>query len=419
MDDLWYEIENDFWCPCQDKFSSQIYENHSPECCQHKILMKISNSIEYLPGEIPETEHGKKRNSVVDEFLANLDTMNTSRRRSSSKLLPGFVPIEEIVPSLSTRVPGLDVYLPTCFSPTKLERLESVLDQDIFEFVGKRGPLDSVDGLNSFEKGFNEIENVDFSRRNSCMDRSESTFERNLLSMAGKHSLRRPIDSYKNDYQNCDDDYSHQEKAITDKEETPSCKILDFDTETVDSKTRESRNVDFDYSQYENGYHRNNSSFESYVTTTKREDNRGFNKDIREIHGRNSAAHYDEFIPNDGSCMISMKHESKITVLHETTDRLACCSLGETDSNKLSTKQIERNFAERMRRNTMNKRFSNLQTAIPDIAKKKKIPKVDIIKAAVAYINSLEQEERYYLQLKAVEKERNRQLIAKLAHSNT
>lgn len=139
MDNTWYEIENDCWCSCEERIGSQGREVHLPECVQHKILMKISSNIEYVPDEIPQ---GQKRNSVVDEFLENLETLNTSRRRSSSKLLPGFVPIDEIVPSFSTRIPGLEIYFPSCFSSTNIERLESILDQDIFEFIGKNDCFD-------------------------------------------------------------------------------------------------------------------------------------------------------------------------------------------------------------------------------------------------------------------------------------
>ena len=154
MDNTWYEIENDCWCPCQEVLGSQDREVHLPECVQHKILMKISSNIEYFPDEIPQ---GQKRNSVVDEFLENLETLNTSRRRSLSKLLPGFVPIDEIVPSLSTRIPGLEIYFPSCFSSTNVERLESILDQDIFEFIGKNVCFD----LNGEVKRANRLDNLE------------------------------------------------------------------------------------------------------------------------------------------------------------------------------------------------------------------------------------------------------------------
>ena len=67
-----------------------------------------------------------------------------------------------------------------------------------------------------------------------------------------------------------------------------------------------------------------------------------------------------------------------------------------------------------MRRSTMNEKFFNLQQCIPDIASKKKISKLDIIRSAVVYIKSLEREERLYMQMKAVEEQRNKQLFMKL-----
>ena len=136
----WYAIENEFWCPCHDKLTSASYTNnelHAPDCgaIEHSILLKVLDNTEYNREVIPELEEGKgKRNSVVEEFLANLEALNNTRRRSSSKLLTGFVLNEEIHPTVSSKSPGLEVYFPQCFSPTKFEQLTSSLDKDTFQF---------------------------------------------------------------------------------------------------------------------------------------------------------------------------------------------------------------------------------------------------------------------------------------------
>lgn len=136
----WYAIENEFWCPCHDKITSTSKTNnelHAPDCgaIKHSILLKVLDDTEYNREVIPEREEGKgKRNSVVDEFLANLEALNNTRRRSSSKLLTDFVLNEEIYPTVSSKSPGLEVYFPQCFSPTKFEKLTSSLDKDTFQF---------------------------------------------------------------------------------------------------------------------------------------------------------------------------------------------------------------------------------------------------------------------------------------------
>ena len=87
MDNTWYEIENNIWCPCQEKTGSQVKEYHVPECAQHKILMKISNDIEYFPDGIPQ---GQKRNSVVDEFLANFGNVEHFEKTKFFKIVARF-----------------------------------------------------------------------------------------------------------------------------------------------------------------------------------------------------------------------------------------------------------------------------------------------------------------------------------------
>ena len=114
--------------------------------------------------------------------------------------------------------------------------------------------------------------------------------------------------------------------------------------------------------------------------------------------------------PRHMSDVMMTKYEGK---MKETAEKFAYCSLVETENIKLDTTE-QRNFAERMRRSTMNEKFFNLQQCIPDIASKKKISKLDIIRSAVVYIKSLEQEERLYMQMKAVEEQRNKQLFMKL-----
>lgn len=300
----WFEIENNFWCPCQDKLSSQVYQDHSPECLEHKILMKVSNDIDYLPGEILQKQHGKKRNSVVDEFLANLESLNSSRRRSSSKLLPGFTPVDDIVPSLCTRIPGLEVYLPACFSPTKLEKLESSLDQDIFQFQRRNHSFDFTGGSVCFENESNMNKTVGPNCNHSTSD-YDAINQNDVLAM-----------------------------MITNDED----KINDDDEDTME-------------------------------------------------------------------------------VVYETAKKFACCSIAEAGCGKI-TSTSERNLAERLRRSTLNEGFSSLQAVVPGIANNKKISKVNVIKSAVAYIKTLEEEENFYLKMKTAEKEKNKQLPMKLAHYN-
>lgn len=122
----------------------------------------------------------------------------------------------------------------------------------------------------------------------------------------------------------------------------------------------------------------------------------------------------DGMFPRDISNMLMAKHKDKIK---EAAEKLAYCSLVETEVSKSDPAQ-QRNLAERLRRSTLNEKFLNLQHCIPDIANKKKISKLDIIKSAIVYIKSLEQEERLYLQIKAVEEQRNKHLFMKLYQHN-
>lgn len=372
MDNTWYEIENDFWCPCQEKIGSQIKEDHVPECVQHKILMKISNNIEYFPDEIPQ---GQKRNSVVDEFLANLETLNTSRRRSSSKFLPGFVPIEEIVPSLSTRIPGLEIYFPSCFSPTNIEKLESIIDQDIFEFTGK----------------------------NYSFDLTSEARRQNRLSVSDEY------DSY---------DYSlgcyHNMKP---KDETIPCETLNCTREIADYEelefSEEPRNFHIKWNGSGNACFNNGMDAEANknITEGKYNYSNDSKEDMDVIHetGR-SADTSDGTYPRDMSNVI-------IDEMKKAAGKLAYSSLVESDNIKLGKTQ-QRNLAERLRRSTLNEKILNLQHCIPDIANKKKISKLEIIRSAVVYIKSLEQEERIYLQIRAAEEQRNKQLFMKLYQQN-
>lgn len=285
----WYAIEEDFWCPCQDKISSSFFTNneHLPDCVElkHKILFKVSDNIEFNPQVTPQREDGKGRNSVVEEFLANLETLNNTRRRSSSKLLPGFTLNEEMYPSVSSKTPGLEVYLPACFSPTKLEKLTHSLDKDTFEFSAK--------------------DNVATNPENLFLDSQDE--------------LR------------CFHDSSGGFGLAMDKLRSPEAE--------------------------ENG-------------------------------------------------------------VRETTEKFLNCSLREEENNpKYSSSQ--RNLMERQRRNKLNERFARLRESIPDIANQKNISKVNILKTAVEYIKKLEQEEKFYTNLKVEEKARNSKLFKTLVELNS
>ena len=122
----------------------------------------------------------------------------------------------------------------------------------------------------------------------------------------------------------------------------------------------------------------------------------------------------DGKFPRDISKMLMAKHGDKIK---GAAEKLAYCSLVETKLEKSDPTQ-QRNLAERLRRSTLNEKFLNLQHRIPDIANKKKISKLEIIKSAIVYIKSLEQEERLYLQIKATEEQRNKLLFMKLYQHN-
>ena len=370
MDNTWYEIENDIWCPCQEKTGSQVKEDHVPECAQHKILMKISNDVEYFADGIPQ---GQKRNSVVDEFLANLETLNTSRRRSSSKLLPGFVPNDEIVPSLSTRIPGLEFYFPSCFSHTNIERLESILDQDTFKFIGKNYSFD----LTSEAKRQNRLDIGDeYDSYNHSLDYYQNIESKEVTIPCETYSYTRGIDDY--------------EKLECSKEP----KNIKWNSPGNDSSNNKWYAVA-----------NKNITERKYSYLSDRKDNM---KAVQET-GR-SVDTSDGPYPRDMSNVMMTKHEDK---MKETAEKFAYCSLVETENIKLDTTE-QRNLAERMRRSTMNEKFFNLQQCIPDIASKKKISKLDIIRSAIDYIKSLEQEERLYLQIKTVEEQRNKQLFMKL-----
>ncbi|CAB4005536.1 myc proto-oncogene -like [Paramuricea clavata] len=433
MDNSWYEIENNFWCPCEDKFSSQANEDHLPECRQHKILMKISNNIEYLPGEIPQTQHGKKRNSVVDEFLANLETMNTSRRRSSSKLLPGFVPFEEIVPSLSTRVPGLEVYLPACFSSTKLEKLESILDQDHFEFVQKNNFFDLTSGATRLAispEDNHENENDDHNYESTIESKDEIAsgeppdftagtldHEKGSMEIRTSHNW----DVFANDH------YVEiiQNSVSNTKIANPTCSN-EVNMEIV----QETGN-------FHNGYDGTHRQDVSNMMTIEHEDDMqetaekfsdcslGETKssmsttqqNYTERLGKNTINEWRSGFRKDESNKMSTTQRDLATKrLRQNTQNGSCSSCLKAESNKIST--TRRNLTERIRRSTLNEKFSNLQASIPDIANKKNISKVDVIKSAVLYIKTLEQEERFYLQIIFNEKQRNKQLLMKLTQYN-
>ena len=122
----------------------------------------------------------------------------------------------------------------------------------------------------------------------------------------------------------------------------------------------------------------------------------------------------DGTFPRDISNMLMAKHEDKVK---EAAEKLAYFSLVETELGESDPTQ-QRNLAERLRRSTLNEKFLNLQHCIPDIANKKKISKLEIIKSAIVYIKSLEQEERLYLQIKAIEEQRNKLLFMKLHQHN-
>ena len=164
----WYAIENDF-CTQSKRKSAPCFrssDEHIPDCVElrHKILFKVADNKEYKP-EVERGE-GNGRNSVVEEFLANLESLNTSRRRSSSKLLHGFVFDQEIAPSLSTKTPGFEVYLPQCFSPTNLEKLAVSLDHDEFQFTA----LDQVTNDTSFDEtqSFSQASRIGVSNGNDA-----------------------------------------------------------------------------------------------------------------------------------------------------------------------------------------------------------------------------------------------------------
>lgn len=432
MDNSWYEIENNFWCPCEDKFSSQANEDHLPECRHHKILMKISNNIEYLPGEIRQAQHGKKRNSVVDEFLANLETMNTSRRRSSSKLLPGFVPFEEIIPSLSTRVPGLEVYLPACFSPTKLEKLESILDQDNFEFVQKNNFFDltsEATRLAISPEDNHENENDDHNYESTIESKDEIAFSEppdftagTLDHENGSMEIRtgHNWDVFANDHYVENIQNSVSNMKITNLKNYLTC----------------SNEVNLEIGNFENGYDGMYRKDVSNMITIEHEDNmqetaENFSdcslgetnsnmsttqQNYTERLGRNTINESCSGFRKDESNKMSTTQRHLAGRSRRNTQNESCSSCLKVENNKIST--TRRNLTERLRRNTMNEKFSNLQGSIPDIANKKKISKVDVIKSAVVYIKTLEQEERFYLEIISDEKQRNKQLLMKLTQYN-
>ena len=72
------------------------------------------------------------------------------------------------------------------------------------------------------------------------------------------------------------------------------------------------------------------------------------------------------------------------------------------------------NDIERQRRNDMKARFDSLKSAIPEIEKLERAPKIQILSRATEFINKLHEEERRLDNEKELERKRNRLLLDKL-----